>query len=206
MVFGSKLTTELERDIAAHKEAIENPPFDIHLPDPKQPVDLDGMGFGEITDGDREFFARTTGLGQLLNRLMVGSSWAVVESDKALAERWAGHIGKGNVGRHFDLYFNDLRAGALVMGADVNLDGVLDDVRLSLTFKYPFLYRYDDIYEMLRLLVVQIGDNTADDFRNRDLEVTKALLRTLWNMRHDEAHWFAFTQAGPGTKLFGNLK
>jgi len=206
MVFGSKPTSELERDIAAHKKAIENPPFDVRLPDPMQPVDLGAMGFGRITDGDREFFAKTGSLGQLLNRLMVHSSWGVVESDRALAERWAGHIGKGNVGRHFNLYFNGFRTGALVMGADVNLDGVLEDVRLSLTFKYPFLYRYDDIYEMLGLLVVQIGDDTADDIRNRDVEVTQALLRTLWNMRHDEAHWFTFTQAGPATKMFGNLK
>ncbi|MDH6650200.1 UNVERIFIED_ORG: hypothetical protein M2312_004871 [Rhizobium esperanzae] len=197
--------SELDLDVAAHKEAIDNPPFDVELPDHRQPGDLDSMGFGLIKDSDREFFARTGSLGRVLDRLLDRSPWALVESDTALAERWAGHIGRGLVGRHYHLYFNQLRTGALVIGSGVVWDGPLDEVVLGLTFKYPFLYRYDDVYELLRLLVVQISDDTKEDIRNREFEITQALLRTLWNMRHDEAYYFAFNQTGPGTKMFGIL-
>jgi len=35
----------LELDVAAHREGIENSPFDVVLPDYKRPVPLDTMGF-----------------------------------------------------------------------------------------------------------------------------------------------------------------
>ncbi|ANM04704.1 hypothetical protein AMC78_CH02618 [Rhizobium phaseoli] len=207
-MFGKKPSrqSELELDVAAHKEGIENPPLDLVLPDHKQPVSIDTMSFGRIGEADRQFFGRTERLGSWFGRLFDNLPWRAIETDKALAERWAGHIGKGIVGRHFDLYFHQLRAGALAIGADVDLRDVLGDVRLSLTIKYPFLYRYDDIYDMLRLLIVQISEGTREDVLWREQEVTGALLRTLWNVRHDEAYHFAFTQAGPATKMFSILE
>jgi hypothetical protein len=164
------------------------------------------MGFTRVTDKDREFFSRTEHLGRLVNRLFDHLPWLAIETDHALSERWAGHVGRGNVGRHFDLYFHQLRVGALAIGAEVELGEAFAEVRLSLTLKYPFLYRYDDIYDMLRLLIVQISEGTREDILWREQEVTATLLRTLWNMRHDEAYWFAFTQAGPATKMLSILE
>ncbi|MGI2033759.1 hypothetical protein ACRQ1B_15305 [Rhizobium panacihumi] len=206
-MFGRRPPTqnELDLDVAAHREGIENPPFDLVLPDHRRPASLDMMGFARIDNADREFFERTELLGSWFDRLFGNIPWRAIETDKALLEWWVGHMGEGLTGRHFDLYFHQLRAGALAIGAEGDFSDKPGEVRISLTLKYPFLYRYDDIHDMLRLLIGQISEGTREDILWREQEVTGALLGTLWDMRHNEAYRFTFTQAGPATKMFSIL-
>ncbi|MBO9170905.1 hypothetical protein [Rhizobium sp. L245/93] len=208
-MFSKKPTrrNELELDIAVHKDAIERPPMEmIELPSHSKPVDLASMGFDRITSSDEQFFLRSAKLSDLLELMYRSSNWFAVETDKAIADRWSGHVGRGEIGRHYHLYYNAQQLGALVIGADQGYADETHKVRFSATIKYPFLYRFDDLYSLLRPLAVQVSDDTRDDVRDRELDINQALLRALWDMRHDEAYYFAFQQAGPATKLFSNLK
>lgn len=201
--------------MAAHKEAIEHSPwFDednsnpLDGPSHRKPVSLEAMGFGLITNADGEFFALTPSLGTILNDRLShdGGSWRVVESDKPLVERRAGHVGAGCTGRHFDLYYNQLRSGALAIGADINYIEKLEGVYLSITFKFPQLYEFDAIYNMLRTLIVQISAGTVEDIQYREATLTQKLLRILWGIQRDEVFFFTLVQNGPGTVMFNSMK
>ncbi|MGO7583354.1 hypothetical protein ACC797_17700 [Rhizobium ruizarguesonis] len=201
----------LQDEIEEHREAIRlSEAFDDAFPDPvghpevhKQPVSLEAMDCGHITEADRKMFDRTATVGRLLNERLSygGCSWRVIESEVRLADHWSGYSLPGTTGRHYKLFYGKLRSGALVIGQDASEQYGAGGVHLGLTFLFPFLYDFDAIYGMLRTLTWLLSDGKGADMDRRDTALTRELLRTLWGIQRDEMYIFQFHDAGPATVL-----
>ncbi|MGO4566073.1 hypothetical protein AB4Z52_13580 [Rhizobium sp. 2YAF20] len=203
----------LQEEIAAHKDAIYmSEDFDDAFPDPaehpemhKQPVSLEAMDCRNIQPADRQLFEKTVSVGNLLNYALSRGSWRVIESDTRLMDDWSGYRSYRATGRHYKLFYGKLRTGALVISTDAEGDEDSHGVHLSLTFRFPFLYEFDAIYDMLRTLIWQMSDGTAEDMQRRDSSLTMKLLRTLWGIQRDEMYVFYFDETGPATVMFEAL-
>jgi hypothetical protein len=204
----------LQDEIEEHREAIRlSEDFDDAFPDPvdhpevhKQAVSLEAMDCRHITEVDRKIFDRSANAGRLLNDRLNYGPWRVIEADVRLSDHWSGYNSFDTPGRHYRLFCGKLRTGTLVISGDLAGGEDADGVHLHLTFRFPFLYEFDAIYQMMRTLVWQMSDGTAVDMERREASLTRTLLRALWGIQRDEMYVFYFDESGPATVLFKALE
>ncbi|WP_064710964.1 hypothetical protein [Rhizobium bangladeshense] len=206
----------LQDEIEEHREAIRlSGDFDEVFPDPvvhpevhKQAATLEAMDFKHVAEADRRIFERTACAGRLLNdRLSYGGGqWRVIESDVGIADDWSGYNLPRITGRHYKLYYGKLRNGTLVISRDGSGRYGSEGVSIGLSFRFPFLYEFDAIYEILRTLTWQLSNSKDVDMDRRDATLTRELLRTLWGIQRDEMYVFQFHEAGPATVMFEQLQ
>ncbi|MBB4236382.1 hypothetical protein [Rhizobium esperanzae] len=219
MFWGKKKTKSarqtLRDEIEEHREAIRlSEDFDEAFSDPadhpevhKQAASLESMDSRHVTEEDRKAFERTASAGRLLNdRLSYGGGlWRVIESDARIADHWSGYNLPDITGRHYKLYYGRLRNGTLVISRDASERYGPQGIHIGLTFRFPFLYEFDVIYQKLRALTWQLSNGKDVDMDRREAALTRELLRTLWGIQRDEMYVFQFHEAGPATVMFKQL-
>ncbi|MBY5836583.1 hypothetical protein J3P71_04815 [Rhizobium leguminosarum] len=204
----------LQDEIEEHREAIRLlEDFDDAFPDPaehpevhKQADSLEAMECTHITEAERKIFKRTASAGLLLNDRLEHGLWRVIEADVRLSDHWSGYHSFGMTGRHYKLLYGKLRTGTVVISRDATGGEDTEDVHLHLTFRFPFLYEFDAIYNLLRTLIWQLSDGTSADMDRFEAALTRTLLRTLWGIQRDEMYIFYFDESGPATVLFEALE
>ena len=193
-LFSSTRRPEVDPQIAIIREIKYGLPI---TPRHAQPVSIDQKGFTTfIHNWDREAFPKTADFGVRFNKELKWGGFRIQELANPLLKQSHGPA----VGRNFDVYFNRVKVGGLMLQAkgDWRSEDKLSGIRLWLDLEHPHLFEYGHLRSFLALIAHATSDGAEKDLEMKGIEVDRAMTRTLWAaMRGNVDITLEWAQSGP---------
>jgi hypothetical protein len=165
-------------------------------PKHSQPPRVDHQGFTScISEHDRALFAKTTTLGDMLNRHLSWGAWRVQEKPRNDIPWYDDPL----FGRRFDLFFNAHLAGEVCLFAKPMIwpnDPL--EVHIGAEVEFAQFYPFGDIRSLLLALAALVLNDGETDFAAKSQEVDLCLTGTLWEIVRlpDVIHTLSYRASG----------
>jgi hypothetical protein len=147
-------------------------------PKHSQPPSVDHQGFAScIDEHDRVLFAKTTYLGDMLNRHLSWGAWRVQE----LARNAIPSFDGPKFGRRYELFYNSHLAGEVSLYADFQFRQ--DDplrVSVEVDVEAAQLFPFYDLHGLLKAFASLVVSEGKDDFDEKSRDIDRCLTGTLW--------------------------
>jgi hypothetical protein len=165
-----------------------------------QPASVDQEGFAScIGDEDRAAFAKTANAGMIINRHLNWGGWRVQERNDPLLKISDSPM----FGRSFNVFYNALLVGELYIYASPYLTKDPAALAVEIEVEHAQLFPFSILRSLLRTLAILAADSEATDLAQRELEVDRCLVATLWEVVRtpEMLQTISFHTIGPASRL-----
>jgi hypothetical protein len=175
-MFGAWKGKRLRGDLRSMIQEIENgTPIAVRHSQPPS-VDHEGVTFG-VDEHDRLLFAKTTHLGDMLNRHLSWGAWRVQETSRNAIPSFDGP----KFGRRFQLFYNNHLAGEISLYSDFQFrkDSPLR-VSIEVEVEAAQFFPFYDLHGLLKALASLVMDEGKEDFDEKSRDIDRCLAGALW--------------------------